>query len=266
MRLDKWYLDAVFPDGTVWFGCRARLALWNCPAIPWSCGCSLLHNRQFRDISRLGWKQLEEPRLDNGLWSWRGPDGFHARWEPSGPGADCVLASEDQFHVRWNCLAPKATVIKICGEKNGNAARECALFAGIGYVERMQITANLPALPFRQLSWGRAHAGNSSLVWIRWGRGRDLSLLLENGARVHGTLETSQNGNIRARTDLGEWETGSATVLCDRDTRRCFPRWLVWLARGMAPAREIKMTGCVRLRTASGDFTGTGIWEEVTWP
>jgi hypothetical protein len=265
MRLDKWYLDAVFPDGAVWFGCRARLGLWKFPAIPWSCGSELLLNRQVRNISRLGWKELDKPSLDNAQWSWRGPDGFHARWEPSGPGTDCVLASEDRFRVRWNCLAPKATVIRINGAKIENAPGESSPARGIGYVERLQISANLPTLPFRQLFWGRAHAGNSSLVWIRWGRGRDLSLLLENGARVHGTLDTSQKGAIRAQTDLGEWETLGAVTLCDRDTRLCFPRWLVCLARGMAPAREIKMTGPVRLRSPSGDFSGSAIWEEVSW-
>jgi hypothetical protein len=66
-------------------------------------------------------------------------------------------------------------------------------------------------------------------------------------------------------TRHGEWETGGGRRLCDRDTRRCFPRWLVWLARGLAPAREIKMAGPARLRTASGTFTGSGIWEEVQW-
>jgi len=264
MRLDKWYLDAVFPDGTVWFGCRARLGLWKCPAIPWACGVETLPDGWGKDVSHLGWKELAKPRLENGRWIWRGPDGFDARWEPSGPGADCALASDARLRVRWNCLAPKATVIRINNGEIGKAARGSAV-PGIGYVERMQIATDGPGPPFRELFWGRAHAGKSSLVWIRWGRGRELTLLLENGARVGGKLETFSKGNIRARTELGEWETAGGSPIWDRDTRRAFPRWLVWLARGMAPAREIKLAGRARLRTASGDYTGSAVWEEVRW-
>lgn len=265
MRLDKWYLDAVFPDGTVWFGCRARLGLWKCPAIPWASGCEVLPNGQRRDVSRLGWRQLRKPRLDNGQWLWRGPDGFHARWEPSAPGEDCMLAWDEQLRVRWNCLAPKATVTRINGDAVGNTATSGAAPRGLGYVEHLRMETDRPELPFRELWWGRAHAGESSLVWIRWGRGRELSLLLENGARVDGKLETFPNGGARVRTEYGQWDTGSGRPLCDRDLRRCLPRWLVWLARGMAPAREIKMAGPARPRTASGDYTGSGVWEEVRW-
>jgi hypothetical protein len=70
---------------------------------------------------------------------------------------------------------------------------------------------------------------------------------------------------VRVDTDHGQWETGSGRTLCDRDVRRAFPRWLVWLAGGMAPSREIKTAGPVRLRTALGEFIGSGVWEEVRW-
>lgn len=266
MRLDKWYLDAVFPDGTVWFGYRARLGLWKFPAIPWASGCEVFPSGKAWNVSHMGWKELSEPRLEDGQWAWRGPDGFHARWKPSGPGADSLLASDDQLQVRWNCLAPKATVKRNDGSETTRATGASAVSLGLGYVEHLQIDTNRPDLPFRDLWWGRAHAGESSLVWIRWGRGRELSLLLENGVRVNGTLETLSNGGARVHTERGEWETGNGHSLCDRDVRRSFPRWLVWLAGGMAPAREIKMAGPVRLRNTSGELTGSGVWEEVRWP
>jgi len=176
-----------------------------------------------------------------------------------------MLAWDEQLRVRWNCLAPKATVTRINGDAVGNTATSGAAPRGLGYVEHLRMETDRPELPFRELWWGRAHAGESSLVWIRWGRGRELSLLLENGARVDGKLETFPNGGARVRTEYGQWDTGSGRPLCDRDLRRCLPRWLVWLARGMAPAREIKMAGPARPRTASGDYTGSGVWEEVRW-
>jgi hypothetical protein len=176
-----------------------------------------------------------------------------------------VLAWDDQLRARWNCLTPKAVVTKMRNGEIGKTRDGSAVSRGIGYVEHLQIETGGPNLPFRDLWWGRAHAGESSLVWIQWGRGRELSLLLENGARVNGRLETLSNGGARIQTEHGEWETGSGRPLCDRDVRRSFPCWLVRLARGMAPAREVKMAGPARLRNASGDFAGSGVWEEVRW-
>src|ERR1017187_2764576 len=119
MCLDKWYLDAVFPDGTVWFGYRARLGLWKFPAIPWASGCEVPAQGRERKVSRLGWKEWSAPRMEDGQWVWNAPDGFRARWKPSGTGADTVLASDDHLRVRWNCLAPKATVTRIGGGEIG---------------------------------------------------------------------------------------------------------------------------------------------------
>jgi hypothetical protein len=262
MRLDKWYLDAVFPDGAVWYGYRARLRLGSWWSIPWASGCEVFPNGRMRTVGCF--KVLAEPRLENGQWVWTGPDGFDARWVPQGSGLDTVLASERRLRVRWNCLAPRAAVTRILGGEIRNTS-EGEASHGFGYVEHLEIETDGPGLPFRELWWGRAHAGESSLVWIRWGRGRELSLLLENGVRVKGGLETHSQGDVLVRTDFGEWKIVNGRPFCDRDARRSFPPWLVWLTRGLAPASEIKRTGPVRLRSVLGEVTGSGVWEEVGW-
>ena len=38
MLLEKWYLDAVFPDGRVWFGYRARVRVGRWPPLMWLAG------------------------------------------------------------------------------------------------------------------------------------------------------------------------------------------------------------------------------------
>lgn len=260
MCLDKWYLDAVFPDGTVWFGYRAQLRLWCWPKISWVSGCEVPPRGPERSISR--WQKLDEPILESGQWRWAGPDGFQARWRPSAPGRECLLATDEQLTIRWNCRAPMAAVTRIgaAGQHGNQAAVE-----GLGYLEHLQIETSRPCLPFRELRWGRAHASGSSLVWIHWGRGRDLSLLLENGVRVRGEFGPFATGGMHVETDWGEWQTGNVRLLCDRDVRRSFPPWLVWLVKGLAPARETKMTGAVRLRTGADEFAGSAIWEEVKW-
>jgi membrane-associated phospholipid phosphatase len=59
MILEKWYLDAVFPDGTVWFGYRAKLRLRGCPPISWCAGCEVSGAGIQRKVGQ--WKNLPAP-------------------------------------------------------------------------------------------------------------------------------------------------------------------------------------------------------------
>ena len=255
MLLEKWYLDAVFPDGTVWFGYHAQLQLMRGLRIPWAAGSEFAAGCREHKITC--WKSLAAPRLENGQWQWNGPDGFGGRWKPAGHAIESALGSDERFRVNWNCVAPRATVTRNQGDE--------VTSQGTGYVEHLRLESSRPALPFRNLWWGRAHAGNASLVWIRWKEGRELCLLFEDGVKVDGQLETLFDGGVRIHTAQGCWETGKGRPLCDRDVRRSFPRWLVWLTGKMAPARELKLAGPVQFRTHATEFTGTGIWEEVRW-
>ncbi|SPE55374.1 hypothetical protein SBV1_2170018 [Verrucomicrobia bacterium] len=205
-----------------------------------------------------------EPCLENEQWQWRGPDGFQARWHPFAPKIELVLAAEDRFRVSWDCLAPGAAVKRTLGNGSGSSAAQDSLSPGLGYLEHLRIESTRSELPFRKLRWGRAHAGHSSLVWIHWARGRDLSVVCEDGVQVDGRIELLPEGGVRVQTTRGEWETGRAKPL--GDLRHLFPRWLFRLAPGMVPVQERKMTGPVRLKTNSGEVTGSGVWEEVEWP
>jgi hypothetical protein len=263
MLLDKWYLDAVFPDGTVWFGYRASLQLWGGLALAWASGCQVLADGRQHKVAR--WAELAPPRLAGGQWQWQGPDGFVARWEPSSPGLESDLASDNRFRAHWNCIVPRAVVTRTYGAGTAGGNAQTGQLPGTGYIEHLRLETTLSSLPFRDLWWGRAHAGASTLVWIRWGRGREFSLLVEDGVAANGRFETLPNGGVRVHTARGQWETGCGHALCDRDVRRAFPRALVWLTGGLAPARELKMSGPVRCHTASTECTGSGVWEEVTW-
>lgn len=263
MVLDKWYLDTVFPDGTVWFGYRAWFRPWRGPHVAWAAGCEVLPDGRQRKTSR--WKQLTVPRLENGQWRWRGPDGFEARWKPCCPGVQSELGSSKRFRVRWRCVAPRAAVTRTRRSQTGCFDGQIAASNGLGYIEHLRIELAGFQMPFRDLWWGRAHAGPACLVWIRWGHGRDLWLVFENGIGVNAEFQPRPDGNLCIQTPLGLWETQGRNEICDRNVRRSFPRWLVWLAGGMAPVREHKMSGLVRLHTPSSTFDGTGIWEEVKW-
>ena len=258
MYLEKWYLDAVFPDGTVWFGYRAKLRLWGWLPISWCAGCEVLPDGAERKIAR--WKILPSPIFTDGRWNWTGPDGFRGKWLPSVMGVEKVLAADDGLKVRWNCVAPRALVER-CDGMGPNGITQ-----GVGYVECLRVESTRSGLPFRDLWWGHAYAKDSSLVWLRWGRGRDLSLLLEDGVPTEGKFETLADGGVCVRTKRSEWETSPGRTLCNRDVRRSFPGWLVWLTGGMAPALELKIAGNVRhLAARGGEIAGSGVWEKVRW-
>ena len=264
MLLDKWYLDTVFPDGTVWFGYRAWLRLWRGPHLCWAAGCEVLPGGRQQKASR--WVELAEPRLENGQWQWRGPDGFEAQWQPCCPAVQSELGSQERFRVHWSCVAPRAAVTRTQRAPGGSCGRPGAASHGDGYIEHLRLEAAGCRMPLRDLWWGRAHAGPSSLVWIRWGLRPDLWLAFENGVPVNALSEARPNGDVCIQTQSGVWQTQGRQALCDRDVRRSFPRWLVWLTGGLAPSREHKVSGAVRLRSNEGTFEGSGIWEEVKWP
>ena len=271
MDLEKWYLDAVFADGTVWFGYRARLRLCGCASIAWCSGCEVLPDGTERRVS--AWRNSPAPRLEEGSWSWTGPDGFRGRWTPSVASKSLVLAADDQLQVRWNCVAPRALIERSRdgGRRNGDNVLLAGrgperTTRGVGYLECLRLQSSRSTLPFRELRWGRAHVGESSLVWLRWGQGRDLSLVLEDGLPSSGNIETLADGGLCIRTEESCWETGAGRILCNRDVRRSFPGWLVWLTGGLAPAQELKIAGAIRQRNSVGvERAGSGIWEEVRW-
>ena len=261
MKLEKWYLDAVLDDGTVWYGYQARLKLPGCPTIPWVCGHTIRPDGSGGVQARACWRTWPSPSCEDGIWQWTGPDGFQATWAPTSSGSASRLGSDDQLLVHWNCVVPSAVVSCLVPDANG-ALREVS---GTGYIEHLQLETRSAALPFKELLWGRAHAGGSSLVWIRWAAGRNCMFLLENGQPAQGTLTNNPDGSVHVQTASGEWLTRKTQPLCDRDLHTSFPRWLVWMAGHVVPKRELKLAGPATFCGSAGHHTGTGIWEEVRW-
>ena len=258
MKLEKWYLDAVLDDGTVWYGYQARLKLPGYPTMPWVCGYTVRPDGS--QFSRARWRSWPAPACVKGIWQWTGPDGFQAAWEPTSDGSASPLGSDDQFQVHWNCVVPGAVVRCRIPDADGTLRK----VSGTGYIEHMRLETH-GALPFKELQWGRAHAGGSSLVWIRWAAGKDCTFLLENGRPIGGQIEASSDGSVHVRTATGEWWAQHTKPLCDRDVRTSFPGWLVRLAGRTVPQRELKLTGTAVLRNSIASHAGTGIWEEVQW-
>ena len=179
MLLEKWYLDALFPDGTVWFGYRAWLRFWKFRPLHWCASHELLPDGTVRKVSH--WTQLPAPARENGAWNWTGPDSFTARWKPTAPGIESVVADDEDLHMSWKCVAPRASVERFSAGTLRTSIPSCdgvqqAIAHGTGYLECLRVQSTRAGLPFRNLWWGRAHAGESNLVWLRWKRGRDLSL------------------------------------------------------------------------------------------
>jgi len=259
MTLDKWYLDAVFPDGSAWYGYRALIRFGYFPPVHFASSHSVSASGKGTEITR--WPEIREPACDGNSWEWIAPGGFRGHWQPvRSRGEELELSRDSDLKIHWSCLAPDARFDRLDpGKKEPGGA------SGSGYIERLQVQSGRRALPFRSLRWGHANAGDASLVWIQWARGKDLSLILENGVQVPGSIEEMPDGGVKVQTASSCWETLPGKTICDRDVRKSFSWMLVWLARGLAPSREMKILGNVRRKCGAQTWMGSGIWEHVLW-
>jgi hypothetical protein len=161
----KWYLDCAADDGTVWIGYWGSVR-WSAVRIPF---VSSLLFADGRLSATTALSADPEPLLDGGVLTWSSPSlGVDARLTSRGSGA------ESQLHesVRWRCVMPSADVVVQLRDRE---------IRGLGYGELLEITVAPWRLPIRELLWGRATCGATSLVWIRWYGAHPLQLAYRNG-------------------------------------------------------------------------------------
>jgi hypothetical protein len=116
-----------------------------------------------------------EPLLDEGGLTWVSPSlGLEARLTPRCSGAESQLYDG----VKWRCVMPSADAIVQLPDRT---------IRGRGYGELLEITIAPWRLPIRELYWGRATCGATSLVWIRWSGAHPLQQAWRNGMAVAAT-------------------------------------------------------------------------------
>jgi hypothetical protein len=252
ISLHKWYLDVVSDDGRVGIGYAASLKVGFLPMIRWSSRFLSENGGVTNEVQR--WRKVCFPKRISAGWQWTSPARESGIWSDGHPGRSVPLALEDGVEIIWTCLAAKSNC-SLNGREEGN-----------GYVEKIQIELGSPRLPFKDLWWGRAHAGTESLVWIQWARGRDRCWLLRNGQLVDGRLSSHKDGSVQAVIGNEVWKVEPVRVLRERNLMRALPRWIVAMGGELPFARERKFLGSATCEIdGSSRSMGSAIGEIVQW-
>lgn len=166
--LDKYYFDAVTPDGACHIGYAARMK--------WAGLCFSYHGGIWMDPAgevrtRDRYLHCPQPRRSGAKVEWSTILG-EGSWEGV-TRTGCIDLLEGSTDVCWEPIQEMA-VARIAGGPFGP-------LTGLGYTERSRLTIPPWRLPIRVLHWGRFHGERNSLVWIRWEGPRPLAICLMNG-------------------------------------------------------------------------------------
>jgi hypothetical protein len=158
--------------------------------------------------------------------------------------------------VVWNCIQPRSRA------KLSVEGRE---FAGLGYVECLNVTVPPLQLPLQELRWGRFVAPDHTLAWVDWKGTYSTSFALLDTRLT--TLSSASDREVIADDAVLQMASGSslrsgrlgATILPGAlGLRRLFPRRLFGID-------EQKSLSLGTLTIAGQSSTGWVIHEVVKW-
>jgi len=250
VQVDKYYLDAVAPDGSGCIGYAARLEGLGLGA---TAACLLQWDAApAPKLSRRRTLRGTMPVATGTGVTWQcGPLAVDGRWENAGPAGELQeLWREGDGCVQWQVLAPRGQVALASGRGQ---------VAGWGYAERLRLNVPPWRLPISTLHWGRFVSPTQSVVWIGWEQGEARRWLWHNGVAHHefvlgastltwsgGNLELDQPRTLRsgllAATALAGWpglrRVVPARIQAWGETKWCRPALL-------EPAGQPAVTGWV---------------------
>lgn len=169
-RLWKYYLDCVSPAGDVCIGYVGSLH-WGPLRIRY---CALLEcDASGERRERHRYVRASAPQTAGTAIEWKcEPLGVQGRWCDATSWPEATLLDSACGQVRWQVLAARSPAA---------IERPSGRLAGLGYVERLELTIEPWRLPFRTLHWGRFHSELDALVWIGWDGEVRLRHCLHNG-------------------------------------------------------------------------------------
>ncbi len=102
--------------------------------------------------------------------------------------------------VKWDCLQSLSEVHLNIGQEE---------YAGLGYVERLDMTLAPWQLPIKELHWGRFLSQDCSLIWIQWRGPHPLTLVCLNGEK----FEMAEVSTSHVSWDSGRLDISNPVVL-----------------------------------------------------
>ena len=254
-RLDKWYLDCVSPDGTVFVAYAARLK-WG--PIRLSYGATITRAKDGRLLQRQSpsFGRLNQGR---GSISWCN-DRLEAggEWTGGEPIARTVIVDGASGRIEWQCLSANGAV---------DVRADGRAITGAGYAEKVSMTIPPWKLPFSELRWGRfiSDDRNDYMVWIDLrGRTERNWIWVNSGEAGTGTVDGDG-----VRTDGAELTLGSSQTVRAGNIARMLLGRFEFLKR-LFPERlwaiqEDKQASSSLLRTDGSESRGSSIHEVVRW-
>lgn len=163
-RLTKWYGDGVSAEGVCRIGYWALLE-WGVVRVRYG---AVVEGGRTRWTLRAG----AGPRAEGNGYRWEEPRlGVDWRWE----GGEVGYTEKWMEGVEWNCLLA--------------GARAEVGFAGVGYLEKVELRVPPWRMGLKELRWGRYLGGGETWVWVDWKGSFDKTVVLRNGIRVEGLGE-----------------------------------------------------------------------------
>jgi len=253
--LDKWYFDAIAPDGTAFIGYTAALR-WLGLTVGYDAFLLSPPDAPARERSSVGGSNPPVRHRDDVAWHSPGI-GVAGSWRRTDPRVRQRLHTSERGSVLWICEMPRSRARITIGDD---------AIEGTGYVERLRLTIPPNDLPLDTLHWGRFHAPGETLVWIAWQYGLGGSWIFRNSVRQ------TRAGLI----DQGILGLDGGATLEFSGRRALRDRYLVpalaavpGLGRRaggrLANMHETKWVGCGVLRGTDTTLQGWLIHEEVTW-
>lgn len=264
-HLDKWYIDGVDAHSRTIIGYWAALS-WGALSLTWQSLVSYPPTQR----AQHRWSALRgpPPRQQHGLLSWPALGGRGTvRVVPAAPAIQVQLWNAGNASdgvrvagtVEWCCVAPVGAV-------SANV-RGLPDFSGVGYAERLTMSAPPWRLPIGRLRWGRwcDVAGEHSLVWIDWAGPPARRWVHLDGRRVEAHVSDAE-----IRGDEFSLTLSNPVVLEDRafaDVARRIPGLTPVLPTSMREMRETKWLSHGSLKLHSEHvMTGTCVHEVVIMP
>lgn len=215
--LEKWYLDAVEPDGSATIAYWASLT-WLGVDVTWHNVCRYARGAAPEERSSL--RRVPPPSVVDGHVTWESKRlELETVHDAATPGVVVTLLDDARGRITWECLAPSA---------RARITSDGVIRKGTGYAERISMTVLPWAMPVDELRWGRWMSDDAtmSLVWIDWRGPAPRRWVLCNGS----LCDDASVGDDGLALGLGQLALDAPRTLHDRSVGKLL-RGIPGLAR-----------------------------------
>ncbi|MDH5400349.1 MAG: hypothetical protein OEX02_19500, partial [Cyclobacteriaceae bacterium] len=167
-------MDCYHPEGGVMIGYLATLR-WKGLSLPYT--SLLLLPVTGRPVRHSRFRKPAGLQQAGDSIGWDDPGfGIKATWVPTAPPISATLFGNEAGRIYWKCEVPRADASFVMKEGAG--------FRGQGYVEELIMEVPPWKIAMDALYWGRYHAVDTHVVWIKFGEPEGRTWVFVNGVQM----------------------------------------------------------------------------------